>query len=109
MPDPPPKSDGDQRHKDLANRIKQQNGGHEKNVEKRPEIGMMVSLDHSIYFHRPRDFSADDWLLSEMISPWSGATRGFVTQQIWNRHGQLVASCFQEGLARLKQDPPSKL
>lgn len=27
-----------------------------------PMIGMMVSLDHTIYFHRPRDVKADVWI-----------------------------------------------
>jgi hypothetical protein len=27
---------------------------------------MMVSLDHSIYFHNPRAFRADEWMLSEI-------------------------------------------
>jgi hypothetical protein len=27
------------------------------------EVGMMVSLDHSIYFHNPRAFRADEWML----------------------------------------------
>jgi acyl-CoA thioesterase 8 len=37
----------------------------------RPEIGMMVSLDHTIYFHNPRDFRADEWMLEEMSTPVS--------------------------------------
>lgn len=57
---------------------------------------MMVSLDHTIYFHRPREIRADDWLLSENESPWSGDGRGLVFQRIWNREGVLVASCVQE-------------
>ncbi|MCJ1485148.1 hypothetical protein MMC06_005321 [Schaereria dolodes] len=69
-----------------------------------PSIGMMVSLDHTIYFHRPRAFRADDWLFSEMESPWAGDGRGLVLQKIWDRGGRLVATCVQEGLVRLKQD-----
>ena len=64
---------------------------------------MMVSLDHTIYFHRPRDIRADEWLFSESESPWAGDGRGLVLQRIWNREGQLVASCVQEGLVRLVQ------
>ena len=60
------------------------------------KIGMMVSLDHIIYFHRPRDIRADEWMFSEMESPWSGDGRGLVFQRIWNREGKLVASCVQE-------------
>lgn len=62
----------------------------------RPSIGMMVSLDHTIYFHRPREIKADEWLLSENESPWSGDGRGLVLQRIWNKRGMLVASCVQE-------------
>ena len=59
-------------------------------------IGMMVSLDHAIYFHHPRDVKADDWLFSEMEVPWSGEGRGMVTQRLWNQEGRLLASCVQE-------------
>ena len=62
----------------------------------RPEIGMMVSLDHSIYFHAPRSIKADEWMLSEMESPWSGDGRGVVTQRIFAADGTLLATCFQE-------------
>lgn len=79
--------------KDLVKRIQ---AGHMENVEKRPEIGMMVSLDHTIYFHRPRDFRADDWLLSEMETPWAGDNRGLVAQKIWTKEGVLIATCYQE-------------
>ncbi|KAK5138513.1 hypothetical protein LTR08_000100 [Meristemomyces frigidus] len=72
--------------------------------EKRPEIGMMVSLDHTIYFHSPKDFRADEWLFSECDSPWSGDGRGLVCQRIYRADGRLVASCVQEGVVRLRQD-----
>lgn len=62
----------------------------------RPEIGMMVSLDHSIYFHEPRMVRADEWMLSEMESPWAGDGRGVVTQRIFAKDGTLLATCFQE-------------
>ena len=64
--------------------------------EKRPEIGMMVSLDHSIYFHSPRDFRADEWLYTECETPWSGDGRGLVMQRMYTKEGKLVASCVQE-------------
>ena len=59
-------------------------------------IGIMVSLDHTIYFHRPREVKADDWMCTEMETPWSGDGRGLVMQRIWNKEGRLVASCVQE-------------
>jgi len=114
--------------KDMAKRVRDMNGGAESNTENRPEIGMMVSLDHTIFFHRPRDFRADDWLLAEMDTKWAGDGRGLVHQSIWSRDGKLIATCFQEvrfhtwhmpasvsiltkwqGLVRLKQDNQSKL
>lgn len=64
--------------------------------EKRPEIGMMVSLDHSIYFHNPKAFRADEWILAEAETPWAGAGRGFVMQRMFSRDGTLIASCVQE-------------
>lgn len=64
--------------------------------ERRAKIGMMVSLDHSIYFHQPRKFRADEWMFTEMSSPWSGDGRGVVTQHMFARDGTLIATCFQE-------------
>ncbi|KAF2277192.1 Thioesterase/thiol ester dehydrase-isomerase [Westerdykella ornata] len=77
-------------------------------VEK-PEIGMMVSLDHTIYFHNPRSFRADEWMMTEMETPWSDDGRGLVFQRIFTRHGTLIATCVQEGLVRLKQKEEAKL
>ena len=62
----------------------------------RPEIGMMVSLDHAIYFHEPRAFRADEWMFTEMESPWAGDGRGLVMQKIYTREGRLIATCTQE-------------
>ncbi|GAB7354974.1 hypothetical protein MBLNU459_g5588t1 [Dothideomycetes sp. NU459] len=76
---------------------------------RRPQVGMMVSLDHTIYFHSPRDFRADEWMFTEMESPWAGDGRGLVIQRIYTRSGILIATCVQEGLVRLKQDPAPKL
>lgn len=79
-----------------------------------PQLGMMLSLDHTIYFHNPLATRIDEWMYSEMSSPWSGSGRGLVTQRIWNADGVLLATCFQEGVVRLKRDtdmdtPSSKL
>lgn len=67
-----------------------------ENVKGRPEVGMMVSLDHSIYFHEPRNFRADEWIFTEMESPWAGDGRGVVCQKMWGSDGRLIATCFQE-------------
>ena len=99
-----------------------------KNTFETPKrsIGMMVSLDHTIYFHRPREVKADEWMCTEMETPWSGEGRGLVTQRIWNKDGRLIASCVQEvsldsimcqftvvidanvqGLVRMQQEDPT--
>lgn len=71
--------------------------GHDPNNSRgRPEVGMMVSLDHTIYFHEPRRFRADEWMFTEMASPWSGDGRGLVQQHIFAADGTLIATCFQE-------------
>lgn len=72
-------------------------------------IGMMVSLDHSIFFHNPRAFRADEWMLTEMETPWAGDGRGLVFQRIFSRDGTLVATCTQEGCVRLQQEKEIKL
>lgn len=64
--------------------------------EKRPEIGMMVSLDHTIYFHDPRGFRADEWMCTESETPWADDGRGLVMQRIFSKDGRLIASCVQE-------------
>ncbi|KAL6498809.1 Acyl-CoA hydrolase 2 [Orobanche gracilis] len=45
-----------------------------------------VSLDHSIWFHRP--FRADDWLLFVINSPNAHSARGFVCGQMFTRRGE---------------------
>jgi acyl-CoA thioesterase 8 len=72
------------------------------------QIGMMVSLDHTIFFHNPRAFRADQWMLAEMESPWAGDGRGLCFQRIWAKDGTLIATCTQEGLVRLQQSDKVK-
>ncbi|KAH8811391.1 acyl-CoA thioesterase-like protein II [Xylogone sp. PMI_703] len=79
-------------------------GDDPENEEGRPQVGMMVSLDHTIYFHEPRSFRADEWMFTEMESPWSGDGRGLVMQHMFSKDGTLIATCVQEGLVRLKSD-----
>lgn len=61
-----------------------------------PAVGMMVSLDHSIYFHNPGKVRADEWMFTEMESPWASDGRGVVTQKIYSKDGTLLATAFQE-------------
>lgn len=82
-------------HRKEVAEMEEQENGHRAD-EARPQIGMMVSLDHTIFFHRPKDFRADEWMYTEMESPWAGDGRGLVFQKIWTRDGKLVASCVQE-------------
>lgn len=78
-------------------RIRQYKNGETISKKKtQPEIGMMVSLDHTIYFHDPRNFRADEWMFTEMDTPWSGDGRGLVFQRMFSRDGKLIASCVQE-------------
>lgn len=74
--------------------------------KERANVEMMVSLDHTIFFHNQRHVKADQWMVSEMETPWAGDERGIVVQRIWTSEGVLVATCFQEGLIRLLQDQP---
>lgn len=60
------------------------------------EVGMMVSLSHSIYFHCPRAVRADEWMLCEMETPWAGDGRGLGTSRWWSGDGVLIATCVQE-------------
>jgi acyl-CoA thioesterase 8 len=89
-----------QQRREYMRKLKESEGLHgdaeNEGEGKRPEVGMMVSLDHSIYFHDPRGFRADEWLFSEMTSPWSGEGRGVVQQHMFTADGTLVATCFQE-------------
>ena len=57
-----------------------------------------ASLDHAIWFHAPA--RADEWLLYETDSPWSGGGRGYNRGRIFTRDGTLIASVSQEGMIR---------
>lgn len=87
-----------EQRKRYLQKLKESEGFHPdiEKAEGQDEVGMMVSLDHSIYFHEPRRFRADEWMYSEMASPWSGKGRGVVQQHIFSGDGTLVATCFQE-------------
>ncbi|KAK7243316.1 hypothetical protein RIF29_38109 [Crotalaria pallida] len=57
-----------------------------------------VSLDHSMWFHRP--LRADDWVLFVIFSPSAYNARGLVSGQMFNQTGELLVSLVQEGLMR---------
>lgn len=50
----------------------------------------------SIYFHNPKKVRADEWMFTEMESPWAGDGRGVVMQKIFSRDGTLLATAIQE-------------
>ncbi|KAJ2709983.1 acyl-CoA thioesterase [Coemansia spiralis] len=64
----------------------------------RYRLSMMVSLDHTIWFHAP--FRADEWLLYVIESPRSASGRGLGVGRIYRRDGVLVATTAQEGVVR---------
>ncbi|GAP92521.2 putative acyl- thioesterase II [Rosellinia necatrix] len=91
-------------HLNKLNDIEGDGAGTLEDLKDRPRVGMMVSLDHSIYFHNPSKVRADEWMFTEMESPWAGDGRGVVMQKIFSRDGTLLATAIQEGVVRLKQD-----
>ncbi|KAJ2800847.1 acyl-CoA thioesterase, partial [Coemansia helicoidea] len=66
--------------------------------DSRYRLSMMVSLDHTIWFHAP--FRADEWLLYVMESPRGASGRNLGIGRIYRRDGVLVATTAQEGVVR---------
>ncbi|PVU88915.1 hypothetical protein BB561_005647 [Smittium simulii] len=67
----------------------------------RPEtdfLTMMVSLDHSVWFHAPA--RADEWMLYVMESHRASLGRSLLTGKLFNREGTLIASVAQEGFLK---------
>jgi acyl-CoA thioesterase-2 len=62
------------------------------------EPGMLASLDHAMWFHRP--FRADEWLLYEQESASATGGRAMCRGRIWTREGALAVSVAQEGVLR---------
>ncbi len=62
---------------------------------------VMASIDHAMWFHRPR--RVDDWLLYAVESPSASGARGFARAGVYSRDGRLVASTAQEGLVRMRK------
>lgn len=60
-----------------------------------------ASLDHAVWFHAPA--RADEWLLYDTDSPWSGSGRGYNRGRIFTEAGTLVASVAQEGMMRKRR------
>lgn len=62
------------------------------------DISMIVSLDHTIYFHQQP--KADEWLMHCVESPWTGNDRGLVVGRFFTQNGTHIATVVQEGLLR---------
>lgn len=56
----------------------------------------IVSLDHSVWFHRPA--RADEWMLYVTDSPSAQEGRGLGRGLLYSADGALIASTVQEGL-----------
>jgi acyl-CoA thioesterase II len=66
------------------------------------ERRMSVTLDHTIWLHRP--VRVDQWLLSEFHPVVTGAGRGLALGSVRTAEGALVATLAQEALLRLPDD-----
>lgn len=76
-------------------------GPHNKLVNKYPIVGL--SLDQSVWFHRP--FRADEYLLVVMESPRACDGRALCVARVYTENGELVASLAQEGTLRVFVSP----
>ena len=63
---------------------------------------MAASIDHAMWFHRP--IRADRWLLHDQISPSAAGGLGFSSGRIF-QDDVMRASCCQEGLLRVTDEP----
>ena len=57
-----------------------------------------TSLDHAMWYHRAA--RADEWLLFAQTVEATGGGRGLASGRFYNRGGDLIATCVQEGLMR---------
>lgn len=67
----------------------------------------VLSLNHTMWFHRP--VKADDWILFVIESPSASAGRGLCLGQMFNMKGELVVSLAQEGLIREARTPQTAI
>ncbi|CEQ39093.1 SPOSA6832_00564 [Sporobolomyces salmonicolor] len=63
----------------------------------RPRLGMLASLDHSMYFYDDT-VDAHDWLLYYMNSPVTSNGRGLVQGRIYKRDGTLAVVCSTDAV-----------
>jgi len=60
------------------------------------DLGVVASLNHTIYFHEPNAVRADQWMCSERETPWAGKDRALAVHKIWSSDGVLLTTCVQE-------------
>lgn len=74
------------------------------------DVSMMVSLDHTIYFHKKfPPYKADEWLMHCVESPWTGDDRGLVIGRFFTQEGEHIATVIQEGLIRLSDKTKERI
>ena len=77
-----------------------------------PRLGMLASLDHSIYFYPlPRDFDPSAPLLHviEAVVVDTEPGRGVVRGRIYTDKGELIAVTMQEGVVRAGGRPKTNM
>ena len=57
-----------------------------------------VTINHSVWFHRPVDFS--EWVLYSTTSPVAAESRGLGMGHFFDRAGRVVATVAQEGIVK---------
>lgn len=57
-----------------------------------------VTVNHSVWFHRPVDFS--DWVLYATGSPVAAESRGLGTGHFFDRGGRVIATVVQDGIVK---------
>jgi acyl-CoA thioesterase-2 len=57
-----------------------------------------VTINHSVWFHRPVDFS--EWVLYSTTSPAAAESRGLGMGHFFDRAGRVVATVAQEGIVK---------
>eukprot|EP01117_Protostelium_nocturnum_P003840 TRINITY_DN15108_c0_g1_i1.p1 TRINITY_DN15108_c0_g1~~TRINITY_DN15108_c0_g1_i1.p1 ORF type:complete len:367 (-),score=114.98 TRINITY_DN15108_c0_g1_i1:43-1143(-) len=77
----------------------------------KPRLTMMVSLDHSMWFHDNDSMDPREWMLYVMEASWADKGRGLAQGQIYDQKGRLLITVAQEGMIRVDspKKPDSKL
>jgi len=57
-----------------------------------------VTINHSVWFHRPVDFS--EWVLYSTTSPVAAESRGLGMGHFYDRAGRVIATVAQEGIVK---------